>query len=109
MQEAVKYFEGEHDFTAFKATKLLKWAKLSKWFRSKYNSAIKSLAKAIYNGMDSIMYKIMGKAANAATRSFTLSKIQSWLENILNFSIGYGIAWIIDNCDKDGRSGYIRF
>lgn len=96
-------------FTAFKATKLLKWAKLSKWFRSKYNSAIKSLAKAIYNGMDSIMYKIMGKAANAATRSFTLSKIQSWVENILNFSIGYGIAWIIDNCDKDGRSGYIRF
>lgn len=59
--------------------------------------------------MDSIMYKIMGKAANAATRAFTLSKIQRWVENILNFSIGYGIAWIIDNCDKDGRSGYIRF
>ena len=96
-------------FTAFKATKLLKWAKFSRWFSGKYNSAVKSLAKAIYNGMDSIMYKIMGKAANAATRAFTLSKIQRWVENILNFSIGYGIAWIIDSIDNDGRSGYIRF
>lgn len=95
--------------TAFKATKLLKWAKLNRWFRGKYISAVKGLAKALYNGMDSIMYKIMGKAANAATRAFTLSQIQRWVESILNFSIGYGIAWIIDNCDKDGRSGYIRF
>jgi hypothetical protein len=96
-------------FTAFKATKLLKWAKFSKWFSGKYNSAVKNLAKAIYDGMDSIMYKIAGKAANAATRAFTLSKIQRWVESILNFSIGYGIAWIIDSIDKDGRSGYIRF
>ena len=35
-------------FTAFKATKLLKWAKFSRWFRNKYNSATKSLARAIY-------------------------------------------------------------
>ena len=96
-------------FTAFKATKLLKWAKFSRWFRNKYNSATKSLARAIYNGMDSIMYNIMGKAANAATRAFTLSKIQRWVENILSFSIGYGIAWIIDRFDGDGKSGYIRF
>jgi len=96
-------------FTAFKATRLLKWAKLSRWFNNKYSSAIKSLAKAIYNGMDSIMYGIMGKAANAATRSFTLYKIERWVEDILKFSIGYGIAWIIDHFDGDGKSGYIRF
>ena len=96
-------------FTAFKATRLLKWAKASKWFRNKFNSAIKGLAKSLYNAMDSIMYKIMGKAANAATRAFTISKIQNLLEGILNFSIGYGIALIIDILDRDGRSGYIRF
>ena len=92
-------------FTAFKATRLLKWAKASKWFRNKFNSAIKGLAKSLYNAMDSIMYKIMGKAANAATRAFTISKIQNLLEGILNFSIGYGIALIIDIFDRDGRSG----
>ncbi|HBR30766.1 MAG TPA: hypothetical protein DD733_01655 [Clostridiales bacterium] len=59
--------------------------------------------------MDRILYKIMGKAANAATRAFTLARIQTWVGNVLNFSIGYGIAWIIDCLDRDGKSGYIRF
>ena len=95
--------------TAFHATKLVKWAKFSRWSSGTYNSAVKKLAKAIYNGIDSIMYKLMGRAANAATRAFTLSRIQSWVEGILNFSLGYGIAWLIDCIDSDGKSGYIRF
>jgi len=96
-------------FTAHKVTRLAKWAKGSKWFGGIYEKAIKLLSKNIYNAMDRIMYNISGRAANAATRSFTLKKIENWVGNILNFSIGYGIAWIIDCIDSDGKSGYIRF
>ena len=96
-------------FTAFKATKLAAWAKASKFFSKIYNNAIAFLSKGIYNAMDRILYNIMGKAANAATKAFTLSAIQKWVGDILNFSIGYGIAWLIDRFDRDGPSGYIRF
>ena len=96
-------------FTAFKATKLVAWAKATRWFRKIYDKAIKALSLILYNAMDRLLYSIAGKAANAATRAFTLSNIQTWIGNILSFSIGYGIAWIIDCLDKDGRSGYIVF
>ena len=96
-------------FTAFKATKLVAWAKATRWFRKIYDKAIKALSLILYNAMDLLLYSIAGKAANAATRAFTLSNIQTWIGNILSFSIGYGIAWIIDCLDKDGRSGYIVF
>jgi hypothetical protein len=96
-------------FTAFKATKLVAWAKASRLFKGLYNNAVKGLAKLIFNAMDRILYNIMGKAANAATKAFTLARLESWVSNILNFSIGYGIAWIIDCLDRDGKSGYIRF
>ena len=59
--------------------------------------------------MDRILYNIMGRAANAATRAFTLSKIQLWVGNILNFSIGYAIAWLIDCIDSDGKNGYVTY
>lgn len=91
--------------TAFKATRLVRWARACRWCRGLYNRAISRLSKLIYNAMDRILYDIMGRAANAATRAFTLSKINRWIGNILNFSIGYGIAWIIDCVDHDGRSG----
>lgn len=96
-------------FTAFNATKLVKWAKTSRWFKGIYKKASKWLAKQIYNGMDRIMYNIMGKAANAATRSFTLSGLENLIGSILTFSIGYSIAWILDCFDSDGLSGYIRY
>lgn len=83
-------------FTAFKATKLVAWAKATRWFRKIYDKAIKALSLILYNAMDRLLYSIAGKAANAATRAFTLSNIQTWIGNILSFSIGYGIAWIID-------------
>ena len=95
--------------TAFKATKLAAWAKTVKAFRKIYDKAIGGLSMMIYNAMDLIMYNIVGKAANAATRAFTLAGIKKWVGGILSFSIGYGIAWIIDHFDRDGKSGYIRF
>lgn len=95
--------------TAFKATRLLKITKATKWFRSKYDVAVKGLAKAIYNAMDSILYNIAGKAANAATRAFTLAKITNLIDGLFNFSIGYAIASIIDRLDRDGKSGTICF
>lgn len=95
--------------TAFKAVRLAKIAKLSNAFNKRFSDAVNKLARAIYNGMDSILYKIMGKAANAATRSYTVSRIKRMIENVLSFSIGYAIACIIDRYDKDGKNGYIRF
>ncbi len=95
--------------TAFKATRLAAWARTVKVFRKIYDKAIAGLSVMIYNAMDLIMYNIAGKAANAATRAFTIAGIKTWLAGILSFSIGYGIARIIDHFDRDGSSGYIRF
>lgn len=59
--------------------------------------------------MDGILYKIMGKAANAATRSFTVSKIKNIIDGLISLSPGMLIATLIDMVDHDGRNGSIYF
>ena len=95
--------------TAYNAVRLASWAKKIKWFKSIYTKAVDGLAKAIFNAMDGILYKIMGKAANAATRSFTVSKIKNIIDGLISLSPGMLIATLIDMVDHDGRNGSIYF
>ena len=88
--------------TAHKATRL---AKVNKVLGGKkYNQMLNKMSKMIYNGMDRILYKLTGRAANIATAKFTVKRISNLLDQVIGLSIGKIIATIIDTFDKDKKS-----
>ena len=96
----------------FAPAKALSWSrKLFSWAKKAFNRIINTISYVLADSLDTIMYELLKKydSAGKVRISIGAAAIAWFISTLIDLTPGNIVANLIDNFDKDGKSGYIRF
>ena len=100
------------NFAFFAPAKALSWSrKIFSWAKKAFNRVINTISYVLADSLDTIMYELLKKynSAGKVRISIGATTIAWFISTLIDLTHGNIVANLIDNFDKDGKSGYIRF